>query len=99
MTTRLDGPLKREITIGGADYTLTITPVGMTLTLKGRRKGFDLEWKDLVSGDAAMAMALNASLTAPNLAPPDAASSRAPARGSAGRAPAKKRASGKRTTS
>ena len=71
MTTRLDGPLKREITIDGTDYTLIITPVGMTLTLKGRRKGFDLEWKDLVSGDAAMATALNASLTA-NLAPPPA---------------------------
>ena len=68
MTTKLDGPLKREISIGGVDYTLTIAPVGMTLTLKGRRKGFDLQWKDLVSGDAAMATALNASLTA-NLLP------------------------------
>ena len=64
MTTRLDGPLKREITIGPVDYTLTLTPEGMTLVVKGRRKGFELEWKDLVSGDAAMATALNASLTA-----------------------------------
>ena len=68
MTTRLDGPLKRELTIGRADYTLTITPQGLTLALKGRRKGFDLEWSALISGDAALATALNASLTA-NLAP------------------------------
>ena len=71
MTTRLDGELKREISIGRADYTLTITPIGMTLALKGKRKGFDLEWSALVSGDAALANALNASLTA-NLTPPPA---------------------------
>ena len=64
MTTKLDGPLKREITIGGNDYTLTITQQGLTLALKGKRKGLDLEWSDLVSGDAALATALNASLTA-----------------------------------
>lgn len=64
MTTKLDGPLKREITIGGNDYTLTITQQGLTLALKGKRKGLDLEWNDLVSGDAALATALNASLTA-----------------------------------
>ena len=69
MTTRLDGPLKRELTINGTDYTLTIAPQGLTLVLKGKRKGFDLEWNSLVSGDAALATALNASLGA-NLSPP-----------------------------
>lgn len=64
MTTRLDGSLKREIDIDGAPYTLTITPRGMTLALKGKRKGLDLEWSALVSGEAALATALNASLTA-----------------------------------
>lgn len=64
MTTRLDGALKREIQIEGVPYTLTITPQGMTLVLKGRRKGFELEWTALVSGDAALATALNASLSA-----------------------------------
>jgi hypothetical protein len=64
MTTRLDGPLKRELTIDGTDYTLTISPQGLTLAVKGKRKGFDLEWRALVSGDAALATALNASLTA-----------------------------------
>ena len=64
MTTRLDGQLRREIDIGGTPYTLTITPQGMTLALKGKRKGFELEWSALVSGEAALATALNASLTA-----------------------------------
>jgi hypothetical protein len=62
MTTRLEGPLKREISIDDAPYTLTITPEGMTLVPKGRRKGVTLEWKALASGDAALAVALNASL-------------------------------------
>jgi hypothetical protein len=65
MTTKLEGPLKREVNIDGSAYTLTITPAGLMLVLKGRRKGFDLEWKALVSGDAALATALNASLAAP----------------------------------
>lgn len=64
MTTKLTGALRREIDIDGAPYTLTIEPDGMTLVLKGRRKGFALQWGDLVSGDAALTTALNASLTA-----------------------------------
>ncbi len=64
MTTKLEGPLKREISVDGSAYTLTIAPGGLTLVLKGRRKGFELDWQALVSGDAALATALNASLTA-----------------------------------
>ena len=70
MTTRLERPLKREITIDRASYTLTITPEGMSLAPKGKRKGFELEWSALVSGDAALATALNASLTAKLDVPP-----------------------------
>lgn len=64
MTTKLDGALKRELLIGRDSYTLTISPVGFTLAPKGRRKGISLTWTDLVSGQAALAAALNASLTA-----------------------------------
>lgn len=71
MTTLLDRALKREITIDGRAYTLTITPDGMSLVLKGRRKGFDMKWRDLVSGETALATALNASLTARLRAPDD----------------------------
>jgi hypothetical protein len=69
MTTRLDGELKREIMISGTPYTLTITPDKFVLALKGRRKGLEIRWTDLVSGEVALATALNASLTA-NIASP-----------------------------
>jgi hypothetical protein len=62
MTTKLDGSLKREIEVGGEPYTLTLSPAGFTLSRKGRRKGFELTWAAIVSGDAALATALNASL-------------------------------------
>ena len=63
MATRLDKTLKRELAIGGEPYILTISPEGLLLTVKGRRKGQELAWKDLVSGDAALAVALNATLS------------------------------------
>jgi len=69
MTTRLERPLRREIEIGDAAYTLTITPRGMTLVLKGKRNGLELEWSALVSGEAALATALNASLMMKRVAP------------------------------
>jgi hypothetical protein len=68
MTTKLDGVLKRELSIRGEPYTLTLSAEGFTLALKGRRKGLDIVWADLVGGDAALATALNASLTA-NIGP------------------------------
>ena len=71
MTTKLDGELRRELTIGKVAYTLILTPEGFTLALKGRRKGLAIGWAELVSGDAALAAALNASLTA-NIRPQEA---------------------------
>jgi hypothetical protein len=62
MATKLDKPLKREVTIEGQPYMLTISPEGLKLVPKGRRKGVELAWQALVSGDAALATALNASL-------------------------------------
>lgn len=62
MPTRLDKPLKRELEIDGEPYTLTISAEGLKLARKGRRKGHELAWRDLVSGEAALATALNASL-------------------------------------
>ena len=62
MTVLLDKPLKREVAIDDDQYTLTISPDGFKLVPKGRRKGIELQWRDLVSGQAALAVALNASL-------------------------------------
>jgi hypothetical protein len=62
MATRLQKPLKRELEIEGKPYTLTLTPEGMKLVEKGRRKGHEIRWSELVSGGTALAVALNASL-------------------------------------
>ena len=60
--TKLDKPIRREIQIGEQLYTLTIAPDGLKLVEKGRRKGLELAWTALVSGDAALASALQASV-------------------------------------
>jgi hypothetical protein len=59
---RLDKPMRREVAIGDQAYTLTIDPLGLKLVEKGHRNGLVLAWTDLVSGDAAVATALQASL-------------------------------------
>ncbi|WP_367874211.1 hypothetical protein [Luteolibacter sp. Populi] len=62
MATKLEKALKREIKVAGRVYMVTIDPEGLKLTEKGHRKGQELRWKDLLSGDAALAVALNASV-------------------------------------
>jgi hypothetical protein len=62
MATKLEKTLKRELDIEGESYVLTLDPEGLKLTRKGRRKGHELTWKALVTGEAALAAALNASL-------------------------------------
>jgi hypothetical protein len=62
LTARLDKTLKRELDVGGRTYMVAVSPDGIKLTLKGKRKGQELRWADLVSGDAALAVALNASV-------------------------------------
>ena len=62
MTTKLKGAMRRELEIDGRAYTLTITPESLKLVPKGHRKGYELAWKSLVSGEAALAHALSASL-------------------------------------
>jgi hypothetical protein len=63
--TPLDGPLKRQLLLDGVAFTLTLDADGLHLVEKGKRKGVDLRWRDLVNGDAALASALQASLQAP----------------------------------
>ena len=64
MATVLDKELKRQVTIDGAEYTVAVDPDGLRLTGKGKRRPeVELRWRDLLSGDAAMAVALNASLS------------------------------------
>ncbi|HSC64615.1 MAG TPA: hypothetical protein VLD35_13320 [Caldimonas sp.] len=63
MATVLDKELRRQVTVDGVDYTVAVDPDGIRVTGKGKRKPeVELHWRDLLSGDAAMAVALNASL-------------------------------------
>ena len=64
MATRLDKPIKRELEIEGRTYMVTVSPDGVKVVEKGKRKGHELSWKALVSGDAAIAAGLRASLDA-----------------------------------
>ena len=74
MTTILDRELKRRIAVDGVDYTVAIDPEGIRLVGKGKRKPeVELRWRELLSGEAAMAVALNASVSEKRQAPAKAA--------------------------
>jgi hypothetical protein len=77
MATRLDKTLKRELSVNGHAYIVAISPEGLKLTLKGRRNGLEFKWDALISGDAALAAALSASIG--NLSPPPSDKTEPPA--------------------
>ncbi|MEO7775625.1 MAG: hypothetical protein ABIT36_12285 [Steroidobacteraceae bacterium] len=60
MTTKLEKPLKREIVVGEQPFTVTLDATGLKLVEKGRRKGVELLWKDIVGGEAQLSTALRA---------------------------------------
>jgi hypothetical protein len=64
MTTLLNKVLKRSLHIDGREYVATLTPESLKLTLKGKRNGIELKWAELVGGEAALAVALHASIGA-----------------------------------
>ena len=64
MATVLDKALRRQVAVDGVDYMVVVDPDGIRLTRKGRRRPeVELRWRELLSGEAAMAVALNASLS------------------------------------
>jgi hypothetical protein len=60
--TPLDKTLKRSLRLDGIDYVITVSPEALKLTRKGRRIGVELKWADIISGEGAMAVALQASI-------------------------------------
>ena len=54
MTTKLEKELKREIEVDGKQYTVTISPAGLKVAEKGHRKGHELTWKQVLTGDASL---------------------------------------------
>ena len=64
MATKLDKPIKRELDHAGRLYTVTISPEGIKVVEKGKRKGHELPWSAIISGDAALTQDLKISLDA-----------------------------------
>jgi hypothetical protein len=64
MTTPLHSTLKRALNIEGREYVVTLTETALKLTLKGKRIGVELQWAQMVNGEAALAVALHASVGA-----------------------------------
>ncbi len=64
MTTKLESPIKREIKLGKELYTVIMSPEGVKIALKGRRKGREISWETLLSGDAELTQQLKMSVDA-----------------------------------
>ena len=64
MATKLDKPIKRELEHAGMLYTVTISPDGVRVVEKGKRKGRELSWQSIISGDAELTEALKLSIDA-----------------------------------
>jgi hypothetical protein len=64
MATKLDKVLKREIEIDGQSYIAALSPEGIKVTKKGFRKGNEISWRSIVSGDAQLNEDLNNSIEA-----------------------------------
>ncbi|HKY96975.1 MAG TPA: hypothetical protein VJL35_03895 [Gemmatimonadaceae bacterium] len=64
MATKLDKVLKRELEIDGQAYIASISPDGVKVTKKGFRKGNEISWRAIISGDANLSEDLSASVDA-----------------------------------
>jgi hypothetical protein len=64
MATKLDKVLKRELEIDGQAYIASISPEGVKVTKKGFRKGNEITWRAIISGDANLSEDLSASVDA-----------------------------------
>ena len=62
MATRLDKTIKRELEVGGQLYMVSMSPEGVRIVPKGKRKGHEISWETLLSGDAELRRDLNMSL-------------------------------------
>lgn len=81
MAAKLDKSLRREISIDRKPFVVTLAHEGLKLVGKVRRKGLELSWNDLVSGEAALTTALNASVAQRLVLEPSASNAKARKRG------------------
>ena len=66
MAVKLEKSIKRELELEGRAYTITIAPEGVKVVEKGKRKGREIAWRAIISGDAQLAEELKMSLDALN---------------------------------
>ena len=64
MAVKLEKTIKRELDMDGKSYTVQIAPEGVKVTEKGKRKGREISWRSIISGDAQLAEELKMSLDA-----------------------------------
>ena len=57
MTTPLDKTLKRALVLNEQEYVVAISPVGLKMTLKGKRNGLELSWLEVLNSAAATSTA------------------------------------------
>lgn len=69
MPTKLEKTLKREIVVNGEPHIATISPEGVKVTKKGFRKGNEVTWAAIASGDASLRQDLNMSVDATSTEP------------------------------
>ncbi|MGZ8398424.1 MAG: hypothetical protein ACXWWN_05240 [Gemmatimonadales bacterium] len=62
MATRLDKTIKRELELDGKFYTVSVSPAGVKVVPKGGRKGHEISWAALLSGEVELRRDLNLSL-------------------------------------
>ena len=62
MATKLEKTLTREITIDGKAYMVAISPEGVKVTQKGFRRGPEMTWRAIISGEAEMTQQLKSSV-------------------------------------
>ena len=64
MAVKLEKTIKRELEMDGKTYTVQIAPEGIKVTEKGKRKGREITWRAIISGDAQLAEDLKKSIDA-----------------------------------
>ena len=64
MAVKLEKTIKRELDMDGKSYTVQIAPEGIKVTEKGKRKGREITWRAIISGDAQLAEDLKTSIDA-----------------------------------
>jgi len=62
VATRLDKTIKRELELDGKVYTVSVSPAGVKVVPKGGRKGHEISWAALLSGEVELRRDLNLSL-------------------------------------